>query len=160
MSAANSYEAPKAWGDDVALRGPDAPKNDGSLKHLIEYLLTVYERFGNTTVTENISLQWGSNALHKRDAQKERIAELEAQIASSHRPESGGSWIFIRERRPEGRDEVLVVTNYGMVTTRSAAWVRDLYAESVQNNELCALSYWMPMPTAPGLDATPNPEEG
>lgn len=68
----------KAWGDDVALRGPDAPRNDGSIKHLIEYLLSVYDRFGNTTVTAD--LQWGATALHKLNEEKERIAELEAEI--------------------------------------------------------------------------------
>ena len=48
------------------------------LKHLIEYLLTVYKRFGNTTVT--FSLQWGADALCKQDAQKERIASLEQEL--------------------------------------------------------------------------------
>ena len=70
----------EAWGEDVPLRGPDAPKNDGKIKHLIEYLLTVYERFGNTAVTAD--LQWGASALHKRDEQKERIAELEARLST------------------------------------------------------------------------------
>lgn len=70
----------KPWADDVPLRGPDAPRNTGKLKHLIEYMLTVYERFGDTSVT--CSLQWGSSALHKRDAQAERIAELEQKLAS------------------------------------------------------------------------------
>ncbi len=74
-----SKEALQAWPAGVALRGPDAPKDDGSIKHLIEYLLTVYERFGNTRVTAD--LQWGATALHKMDAQKVRIAELEAELA-------------------------------------------------------------------------------
>ena len=66
------------WGDDVALRGKDAPKNDGLIKHLIEYLLTVYKRFGNTAIT--CDLQWGSAAMWKRDERQERIAELEASL--------------------------------------------------------------------------------
>jgi hypothetical protein len=62
----------------VPLRGEGAPKNNGQIKHLIEYLLTVYKRFGNTAVT--CDLQWGAVALHKRDAQKERIEQLEAAL--------------------------------------------------------------------------------
>jgi hypothetical protein len=36
----------KPWAGDVALRGPDAPKNDGTIEHLICYLLTVHKRAG------------------------------------------------------------------------------------------------------------------
>lgn len=72
--------APQAWGDDVALRGPDAPKNSGQAKHLIEYLLTLYKRFGNTAVT--VDLQWGGTALQKQDEQKKRIAELQAELTA------------------------------------------------------------------------------
>lgn len=68
------------WADDVPLRGERAPKNDGQIKHLIEYLLTVHKRFGNTAVTT--SLQWGATALWKRDEQAKRIAELEEQLAA------------------------------------------------------------------------------
>lgn len=67
----------KAWGDDVALRGPEAPKWDGQIKHLIEYLLTVYKRFGNTAITAD--LQWGATALWKRDEQRQRIVDLESK---------------------------------------------------------------------------------
>ena len=67
-----------AWDDDTALRGPDAPKWDGHIEHLIRYLLTVHKRFGNTTVT--VDLQWGATALWKRDEQKERIVELEQEL--------------------------------------------------------------------------------
>lgn len=63
-----------AWGDDVPLRGEGTPQNDGSIRHLIEYLLTVYERFGNTTVTA--SLQWGASALWKRDELAEQLAQV------------------------------------------------------------------------------------
>ena len=66
----------KPW--DGPLRGPDAPKDDGHIEHLIRYLLTVHKRFGNTCITTD--LQWGAVALHKRDAQKLRIGELEKQI--------------------------------------------------------------------------------
>lgn len=78
LRAPNSSARPTvtAWGGDVALLGPEAPKSDGSIKHLIAYLLTVYERFGNTTVTFN--LKWGASALWKRDEQAKRIEELEA----------------------------------------------------------------------------------
>ena len=48
----------EAWSDDTCLIGPEAPKNDGHIKHLICYLMTVYERFGNTAVTAQ--LQWGA----------------------------------------------------------------------------------------------------
>lgn len=65
----------QAWSDDVALRGPDAPRNNGKIKHLIEYLLTVYKRFGDTAITCN--LQWGASACWKRDEQAKRIVELE-----------------------------------------------------------------------------------
>ena len=71
-----------AWGDDVALLGPNAPKDDGKIKHLIEYLLTVYERFGNTRVTFK-GIQWGASALWKDDEQEKRIAELEAKLAAA-----------------------------------------------------------------------------
>ena len=70
----------KAWGDDVALNGPEVPRNTGQIKWLIEYLLTTYERFGNTAVT--FTLQWGATALWKRDEQAKRIAELEEQLAA------------------------------------------------------------------------------
>lgn len=72
-----------AWGDDVALRGPDAPKDNGQIKFLIEYLLTVYKRFGNTAVTFNLGLQWGATALWKRDEQRERIEELESALLAA-----------------------------------------------------------------------------
>lgn len=74
-------EALQPWGDDVPLRGDGAPRNDGSIKHLIEYLLTVHKRFGNTAVTA--SLQWGATALWKRDEQAKRIVELEEQLAKA-----------------------------------------------------------------------------
>lgn len=67
-----------AWDDDVALMGPDAPKWNGQIEHLIRYLLTVYRRFGNTAITAD--LQWGASALHKQDAQKYDIAYLEATV--------------------------------------------------------------------------------
>jgi len=70
---------PKPWGDDVALRGPDAPKNNGQIKHLIEYLLTVYKRFGNTAVT--CDLQWGASALWKRDELTSELTEARTQLA-------------------------------------------------------------------------------
>lgn len=70
-----------AWGDDVALMGPEAPKWDGHIKHLVEYLLTVYERFGNTAVTAN--LQWGASALWKRDEQAEQIADLQSRLSAA-----------------------------------------------------------------------------
>lgn len=68
----------KPWGDDVALAGPDAPKNNGMIEHLIGYLLTVHERFGNTAVTA--SIKWGANALWKRDEQAERFAAHTAAV--------------------------------------------------------------------------------
>jgi hypothetical protein len=69
-----------AWPDDMALMGPNAPKNDGRIEHLIQYLLTVYERFGNTAITCDCDLQWGASALWKRDEQKERIEALERDL--------------------------------------------------------------------------------
>lgn len=112
-----SKEALKAWGDDVALRGPDAPKNDGSIKHLIEYLLTVYERFGNTCVTTN--LQWGATALHKLSEERERIAELEAQLAA--RPEVG---------RTVKRDDVIfLITHQRDALLEAAAKEKSHHAE-------------------------------
>lgn len=69
----------KPWADDVALRGPNAPKNDGSVEHLIRYLLSVHQRFGNTCITCN--LQWGAAALWKRDEQRlQLIAAREALV--------------------------------------------------------------------------------
>jgi hypothetical protein len=70
----------KPWADDVALRGPDAPKNDDMIEHLICYLLTVHKRFGNTCVTNN--LQWGAAAMHKRDPYLERIEELSKALTA------------------------------------------------------------------------------
>ena len=66
-----------AWDDDTALSGPDAPKWNGQIEHLIRYLLTVHKRFGNTAITAD--LRWGASALHKRDEQKKHIAQLEAE---------------------------------------------------------------------------------
>lgn len=80
-STTRRSDALKAWGDDVALRGPNAPKNDGSIKHMIEYLLTVYERFGNTCITAN--LQWGATALWKQDELRKRVVELEAALSAT-----------------------------------------------------------------------------
>lgn len=100
-----SRDAPKAWGDDVALLGPNAPRNDGKIKHLIEYLLTVYDRFGNTVVTTK-GLQWGSSALWKMDEQAKRIEELESELAAVRAMPSAGTstsepvaWML-----PEGPD--------------------------------------------------------
>lgn len=67
-----------AWSDDTALMGPEAPKWNGQIEHLIQYLLTVHKRFGNTCITAD--LQWGATAMWKRDAKQERIVELEAQL--------------------------------------------------------------------------------
>jgi hypothetical protein len=64
----------KPWSGDTPLRGPEAPENDGHIEHLIQYLLSIHERFGNTAVT--CDLQWGATALHKRDAQKKLIEEI------------------------------------------------------------------------------------
>ncbi len=75
----HTKEPLSAWSDDTALMGPEAPKWDGRIEHLIRYLLTVHKRFGNTTVTA--SLQWGASALWKRNDQSERIATLEQQNA-------------------------------------------------------------------------------
>lgn len=72
---------PTPFDDGTALAGPDAPKDDGQILHLIRYLLTVYKRFGNTAVTTQ--LQWGSSALWKRDEQAKKIVELEARIAKA-----------------------------------------------------------------------------
>lgn len=71
------------WGDDVALAGPTAPKWNGQITHLIQFLLTVHKRFGDTAITAN--LQWGATALHKRDEQKERIIALEAELAEKEK---------------------------------------------------------------------------
>ena len=72
-----------AWDDDTALQGPNAPKNDGHIEHLIRYLLTVYDRFGNTAITCDCKLQWGATALWKRDEQKKRITDLERDLAAA-----------------------------------------------------------------------------
>ena len=61
--------------------GPNAPKWNGQIEHLIRYLLTVYKRIGNTAITAD--LQWGASALHKRDEQKERIEQLERALAAA-----------------------------------------------------------------------------
>ena len=68
-----------AWADDVALQGPEAPQWNGHIEHLIQYLLTIHKRFGNTAITA--SLKWGASALWKRDEQAERIAQLETELA-------------------------------------------------------------------------------
>lgn len=70
----NAPDKLEAWGDDVPLRGEGTPQNDGSIQHLIEYLLTVYKRFGNTCVTA--SLQWGAAAMWKRDELAEQLAQI------------------------------------------------------------------------------------
>ena len=66
--------------------------------------------------------------------------------AVSERPR----WIPIGEYRPVvERLEVLTVGSTGVVATRGAGWVRQLYAEAVENNETCAITHWMPLPDAP-----------
>lgn len=117
------HEALQPWADDVALRGPNMPKNDGHIKYLIEYLLTVYKRFGNTAVTND--LQWGAAALHTRDRQKDRIAELEALQSATQRsadyaaknPLVGPARMFeaMAERIRAGEEYMLVLADYGLV---------------------------------------------
>lgn len=84
----------KPWADDVPLVDHNAPKNNGHLKYLIEYLLTVYKRFGDTTVT--IDLQWGATAMHKRDALQEENAALRAKLEACERDAERYRWL--RER--------------------------------------------------------------
>ena len=69
-----------AWNNDVPLRGSDAPKDDGHIEYLIQYLLTVHRRFGNTAIT--CDLQWGAPALRKRDEYRQRVVELEDELAA------------------------------------------------------------------------------
>lgn len=47
--------------DNVPLNGPDAPKAD-TIDDLIQVLVTIRHRFGNTAVSVN-SLKWGASAL-------------------------------------------------------------------------------------------------
>ena len=69
-----------AWSDDTALMGPEAPKWNGQIEHLICYLLTVHKRFGNTRITAN--LQWGATAMWKQDELREKNVELERTLAA------------------------------------------------------------------------------
>lgn len=71
----------RPWADGVPLMGPDVPEDNGQIVHLIRYLVTVYERFGDTRVREDITLSWGATALHKCDAQKAEIARLNDRAA-------------------------------------------------------------------------------
>ena len=73
------------WAGDVALMGPDTPPDNGMLAHLIQYLVTVRERFGNTMVREDITLQWGSSALWKADSQKAEIVALQAKLKAAEK---------------------------------------------------------------------------
>jgi erythromycin esterase-like protein len=78
-----NHEELKAWDDDTALMGPNAPKWNGHIEHLICYLLTVHKRFGNTCITAN--LQWGATAMWKRDEMTERATATEAKLATVER---------------------------------------------------------------------------
>ncbi len=73
------------WVGDVPLMGPDVPEDNGQIVHLIRYLVTVYERFGDTRVREDITLSWGATALHKCDAQKAEIERLNDLVEDTAR---------------------------------------------------------------------------
>lgn len=66
----------------------------------------------------------------------------------------GLKWIPVRERRPEGNQDVLCVTTYSpAVTTRAAGWIRSLWSEVESGIEKeCAISHWAPMPSGPTDD--------
>ncbi len=84
LSACN--QAPiMPWVGDVPLMGPDKPRDNGQIEHLIQYLVTVRERFGNTRVREDITLCWGSTALWKCDSQKAEIEFAEAYLENAER---------------------------------------------------------------------------
>ena len=72
-----------AWSDDTALMGPEAPKWNGQIEHLICYLLTVHKRFGNTCITAN--LQWGATAMWKQDELREMVKRRIAAAAVKQR---------------------------------------------------------------------------
>lgn len=69
---------PAPWGDDVPLRGDGVPQPTGRIRYLIEYLLTVLHRFGDTSVT--FSVQWGASALWMHSKQSAKIEMMEKEI--------------------------------------------------------------------------------
>lgn len=52
----------RPWADDVPLNGDGMPTNTGQIEWLIQYLLTIRKRFGNTAVCVE-RLRWGGSAL-------------------------------------------------------------------------------------------------
>jgi hypothetical protein len=70
------------WADDVPLMGEGVPKDTGQIDWLIQYLLTVYKRFGNTAVVVD-RLRWGACALHARSEAPEVIAVESGQMSDS-----------------------------------------------------------------------------
>ena len=45
------------WADDVALMGPDRPRDNGQIEHLIQYLVTVRARILDKNLAAHISLE-------------------------------------------------------------------------------------------------------
>ena len=67
----------RPWNDDIALSGPDAPENDGTIEFMIQYLLTVRKRFGNTCVSvADGTIKWGGSSLHYQDKQNKEVQRL------------------------------------------------------------------------------------
>jgi len=102
----------KPFDDGVALAGPERPKDDGFIEHLIRYLLTVHKRFGNTCVTTN--LQWGATALHQMD----RYRVIMARCVDAYKKDPYGDdglvsrSIHIMDKFLKGEDITQLVVDY------------------------------------------------
>lgn len=79
------------------------------------------------------------------------VKALRALSHSFMQSEKVSGWIDLNDRLPDDSPvEVITVSCDGeVVATRSAKWVRLLYADAKQNGELCSISHWMPLPEAP-----------
>jgi hypothetical protein len=66
------------YSPDVAAAGPNAPKCE-QIDDLIRLLVTIRERFGNTSI--NYRVTWGGSSLWIEDEMRQKIAKLERKVA-------------------------------------------------------------------------------
>lgn len=74
LSSHPGEELLKPWSGDTPLGTEGMPKNTGKIDWLIQYLLTVRRRFGNTCVTFE-DIRWGASALWELDRREKQAAE-------------------------------------------------------------------------------------
>lgn len=58
-------------------------------------------------------------------------------------------WRDIKRGPPEGTQDVIVYTEAGLVSTRSARWVKALYDEAMDEGIPPAITHWQPLPEGP-----------